>query len=42
MIPEMMSQAICCKKSFSIHRDLAMRVFRLLDFPESAINHESQ
>ena len=41
-IPEMMSRVIYCKKSFLINRDANTRVSRLMDFPEFAINHESQ
>ena len=40
--PEIMSRVICCKKSFLINRDANTRVSRLMDFPEFAINHESQ
>ena len=43
LIPtEMIPRNICCKKSFWINRNGLKHAFRLMDFPEFAIDHESQ
>ena len=41
MIPEMMTRAIYCKKSFWISRNRSKCAFRLIGFPGFVINHES-
>ena len=38
----MIPQNICCKKSFWINRNGSKHAFRLIDFPEFAIDHGSQ